>query len=148
MRFRAPLQTHGKTATGVEVPAEVVAALGPARRPKVKVTIGDYSYRSSVAPMGGVHLLGVSAEVRAATGAQAGDELEIDLELDEEPREVEVPADFAAALAAAPAAGTFFAGLSYSNQRRLVLAIDGAKGADTRQRRIDKTVAGLLEGRA
>ncbi|MET1005457.1 MAG: YdeI/OmpD-associated family protein [Propionibacteriaceae bacterium] len=147
MKFRATLETHGKTATGVEVPEEIVTALG-SKRPKVTVTIGDYTYRSSVASMGGVFLLGLSAEVRAATGVKAGDELEIDLELDTQEREVTVPPDLAAALAAVPAAQAFFDGLTYSNKRRLVLAIDGAKTAETRQRRIDKTVSGLSEGRA
>jgi len=147
MRFRATLLSHGKTATGVEVPPEVLLALGSGRRPKVKVTIGDHTYRSSVAPMGGVSLLGVSSEVRQAIGAAAGDVLEIELELDEEPRVVDVPPDLAQALAAEPAAETFFAGLSYSNQRRLVLAVEAAKTAETRERRIARTVAALAEGR-
>jgi hypothetical protein len=144
MRFRAPLLQHGKTATGVEVPEEVVSALGGGKRPKVMVTIGDYSYRSSVAPMGGVYLLGLSAEVRAAVGAQAGDVLEIELAVDEQPREVVVPADLAEALAATPTARESFDRLSYSNQRRLVLAVEAAKAAATRQRRIERTVADLV----
>lgn len=148
MEFRSTLMSHGKTATGVEVPDGIVAGLGSTKRPKVKVTIGDYSYRSSVASMGGVYLLGVSAEVRAQTGVQPGDELEIEIELDEEPREVAVPDDLAGALGRAPQAQAFFEGLNYSNTRRLVRAIDAAKTAETRQRRIDKTVAGLLDGRA
>ena len=138
--------SHGKTATGVEVPEDVVAALGSGKRPKVSVTIKGHTYRSSVAKMGGSYLLGVSSEVRAATGVQPGDELEIELELDVEPREVEVPADVAEALAAVPEAQAFFAGLSYSNQRRLVMAIDAAKTAETRRRRIDRTVEGLRDG--
>ena len=148
MRFRSTLLSHGKAATGVEVPPEVLAALGPSKRPKVRVTIGNHTYRSSVATMGGVHLLGVSAEVRAATGATAGDELDIELELDEAPRVVDVPDDLARAISAEPAAREFFDSLSYSNQRRLVLAVEAAKTVETRQRRIDKTVGGLAEGKA
>jgi hypothetical protein len=148
MRFFATLVTHGKTASGVEVPDEIVEGLGSGKRPKVKVTIGDYTYRTSVAPMGGVSLLGVSAEVRAATGVTPGDELDIAIELDTEIREVTVPDDLSRALAAAPAALAFFDTLSYSNRRRLVMSIDAAKTAETRQRRIDKIVSGLVEGRA
>jgi hypothetical protein len=148
MRFRATLLGHGKSATGVEVPPEVLAALGPSKRPKVKVTIGDHTYRSSVAARGEVYLLGVSAEVRASTGAATGDELEIELELDEAPRVVDVPEDLAQAISAEPAAQEFFDRLSYSNQRRLVLAVESAKTVETRQRRIAKTVAGLAEGKA
>ncbi|MCU1595013.1 MAG: hypothetical protein JWO12_2405 [Frankiales bacterium] len=144
MRFTATLEQHGKTATGVEVPAEVVAALG-SKKPAVTVTIGDFTYRSSVASMGGRFLLGVSAEVRAATGVKAGDVLDLELELDTAPRVVEVPADLDAAMT--EEARTFFASLSYSNQRRLVMAIDAAKTDATRSRRIDKTVEALSEGR-
>jgi len=112
MRFHATVELGGKTATGVEVPRDVVESLGPSKRPAVRVTINDYTYRSSVAPMGGRFLLGISAEVRAAAGVQAGDEVDIDIELDTEPREVAVPPDFTDALAGDPAAKTFFHGLS------------------------------------
>lgn len=148
MRFRARLELGGKTATGVAVPPEVVEALGTSKRPPVRATINGYTYRSSVASMGGRFLLGVSADVRDKAGVQAGDEVDIDIELDTEPRQVNVPADFAAALEESPVAKQFFDGLSYSNRLRLVLAIDGAKAADTRQRRIDKTVTALAAGRA
>jgi uncharacterized protein YdeI (YjbR/CyaY-like superfamily) len=74
--------------------------------------------------------------------------MEVDLVLDTAPREVDVPSDFAAALDATPAARQAFDALSYSNKRRLTLAIEGAKAAETRQRRIDKTVQQLVEGRA
>jgi hypothetical protein len=86
------VQLNGKTATGIEVPAEVVAGLGPGQRPPVRVTIGDYSYRTTVARMGGRFLVSLSAENRAAAGVAAGDEVDVDLELDDAPREVEVPA--------------------------------------------------------
>ncbi|MBA3280152.1 MAG: DUF1905 domain-containing protein [Geodermatophilaceae bacterium] len=147
MRFHATVELGGKTATGVEVPRDVVESLGPSKRPAVRVTINDYTYRSSVAPMGGRFLLGISAEVRAAAGVQAGDEVDIDIELDTEPREVAVPPDFTDALAGDPAAKTFFHGLSYSNRLRVVLSIEGAKTAETRQRRIDKAVSTLSAGR-
>ena len=148
MKFRATLELAGKTATGFRIPAEVVAALGASKRPPVLVTInGRHTYRNTVAVMGGVFMLGVSAEHRAAAGVQAGDELEIDLELDTAPREVAVPADFAAALDADADARRFFDGLSYSNRLRHVNAIEQAKSAETRQRRIDKAVERLRSGR-
>lgn len=147
MRFRGTVLLGGKTATGIEVPAEVVDGLGSSKRPAVLVTIGTYSYRSSIAPRGGVFLLPVSAEVRAGADIAAGDEVDVDIELDTEPREVTVPADLATALEADPAARTFFDGLSYSNRLRHVLAIEDAKTPETRQRRIDKAVSDLREGR-
>jgi hypothetical protein len=147
MRFRATVELGGKTATGVRVPAEVVEGLGSGRKPPVSVTINDHTYRSTVATMGGVFMLPVSAEVRAAAGVEAGDEVDVEIRLDSAPREVTVPPDFAAALDADAAARHFFDGLSYSNKRRIVSPIEDAKTPETRQRRIDKSVDALREGR-
>jgi bifunctional DNA-binding transcriptional regulator/antitoxin component of YhaV-PrlF toxin-antitoxin module len=145
MRFEATLLQGGKTATGIHVPDEVVAALGPSRRPPVRVTFAGHTYRTSVASMRGRFMLPVSAEIREHTGVAAGDELDIEIELDTEPREVAVPDDLTAALAEAPAARERFERLSYSNKRRYVLAIEGAKAAETRARRIAKTVEELMQ---
>ena len=145
MRFRTTLLLGGKTATGVAVPDEVVAALGAGKRPAVLVTIANHTYRSTVATMGGQFMLPVSAEIRAITGIAAGDEVDVDVELDTAPREVDVPADLAAALDREAAARERFDRLSYSNRRRIVLAIEGAKTEETRQRRIAKEVETLRE---
>jgi Bacteriocin-protection, YdeI or OmpD-Associated/Domain of unknown function (DUF1905) len=147
MRFRTTLVQTDKTATGFRVPDDAVALLGAGRRPKVLVTINGYTYRNSVAVMGGESWIGVSAEHRAGAGVKGGDELDIDLELDTAPREVTVPADFAAALDAEPAARQTFDSLSYSNRSWHVLSIEGAKSEETRKRRIEKSVAALKEGR-
>lgn len=141
MRFRATVELNGKTATGIEVPEAVVDALGTSRRPAVRVTIGDHIYRSTVARMGGRFLLPVSAEVRAAAGVAAGDEVDVELEADDAPRTVQVPPDLAAALQGGPR--TRFDALSYSNQRRHVLAVEGAKTDATRARRIAAVVDAL-----
>jgi Bacteriocin-protection, YdeI or OmpD-Associated/Domain of unknown function (DUF1905) len=148
MRFRTILQQSGRTATGFEVPEDVVAKLGAGKRPAVRVTLNDrYTYRNTVAVMSGTYMIGVSAEHRAAAGVQGGDELDVDLELDTAPRTVDVPEDFAAALDAEPAARRTFDGLSYSNQSWHVLQVTGAKAEETRRRRIEKSVAALKEGR-
>jgi hypothetical protein len=147
MRFRAVIELGGKTATGIQVPTEVVESLGPSRRPPVRVTINSYTYRSSVASMGGRFMLPVSAEVRGSAGVAAGDEVDVDLELDTEPREVTVPPDFTEALDHDPDARRNFDGLSYSHRLRYVLSIEDAKTAETRQRRIAKSVSELRQGR-
>ena len=74
MKFRATLELGGKTATGIEVPPEIVAALSSSKKPAVRITIGTRSYRSTVATMGGRFMVVVSAENRAAAGVAAGDE--------------------------------------------------------------------------
>ena len=145
--FRATILLGGKTATGIEVPADAVAALGASRRPAVHATIAGYTYRSTVATMGGRFMLPISAVVREAAGVAAGDEVDVELVLDTAPREVTVPPDFAAALGREPAAQRFFDTLSFSNRQRIVLAIEGARTAETRERRIAKSVAMLREGR-
>jgi hypothetical protein len=147
MRFRTTVLQTGKSACGIEVPEGIVTALGSGKRPKVRVTINEYTYRSSVAPMGGVFMIGVSEEVRRNAGVAGGDEVDVDLELDTAPREVDVPADFAAALDAEPDARRTFDGLSYSNKSWHVLSVEGAKTDETRQRRIAKSVEALREGR-
>ena len=98
MRFHTTLLQTGPTATGMEVPGEVVEALGAGRRPPVLVTINGYTYRNTIAVMGGVSMVGVSAEHRAGARISGGDEIEVDIELDREPRVVTVPADLTAAL--------------------------------------------------
>ena len=148
MRFRTTIQQGGKTATGIQVPDQVVEALGSGKRPAVKVTINGYTYRSSVAVLGGRYMVGVSAEHGAGAGVAGGDEVDVDIELDTAPREVRVPADFAAALDVEPAARRTFDGLSYSNKSWHVLQVEGAKTDETRQRRITRSVDILKQGRA
>jgi bacteriocin resistance YdeI/OmpD-like protein/uncharacterized protein DUF1905 len=147
MRFRTTIVQTGKTTTGIEVPDEVMEALGSGKRPAVRVTVNGYSYRSTVASMGGRSMVSLSAEHRAGAGVAGGDEVEVDLEPDTAPREVTVPDDLAAALDAEPAARATFDGLSYSNKSWHVLQVTGAKTEETRQRRIAKSVEALRQGR-
>jgi len=143
LTFTTTVELGGKTATGFEVPATVVEALGAGKRPPVTVSVAGHTYRTTVASMGGRFLIPLSAEHREAAALTAGDDVEVSLALDTEPRTVEVPADLAAALDAAPAARRTFDGLSYSRQRAHVLSVEGAKTDATRQRRIAKVLAEL-----
>ncbi len=127
--------------TGIEVPADLVEQLGAGRRPPVVVDLGGHTHRSTVAVLGGRHLVSVSAAVRQATGLAAGDPVRVTLTVADTPREVDVPPDLAAALAADEQAGAFFATLSNSLQRYHVDTVCGAKTAETRQRRIGRAVA-------
>jgi hypothetical protein len=148
MRFRSTVLLEGRTATGFQVPADIVAELGAGKRPPVTVTIGGHTYRSTIAAYSDVYMLPLSAENRTAAGVAAGDQITVDIELDTMPREVTIPDDFAAALEATPAARRFFDGLSYSQKRWHVLSVEGARTEETRSRRIAKSVAMLAEGRA
>ncbi len=147
MRFRTTILQTGKTAAGMQVPRAVVESLASGQRPPVRVTINGYTYRSTVAVMGGVHMIGVSNEHRAASGLAAGDEVNVDLELDTAPREITMPPVFQAALDAEPAAKATFDRLSYSNKSWHVLQVEGTKNEETRQRRIARSIDALREGR-
>jgi len=148
VRFHTTILQGDKTATGIRVPDEIVAALGAGKRPPVRVTLKEYTYRSTVAVLGGVFMVGVSADNRAGAVVNGGDEVDVDIELDAAPREVTLPPDFATALDAEPDARRTFNGLSYSNKFWHVLQIEGAKTDETRQRRLAKSIAVLSEGRA
>ena len=145
--FRGTLQLGGKTATGIEVPEAVVESLGSGKRPAVRVTIRGHTYRSTIATMGGKFMLPISAENRAGAGVEAGDVVDVELELDTEPREVNVPPDFAEALKGDLRAKATFDGLSFSVKQWHVLSIEGAKTAETRERRIAKSITSLHEGK-
>jgi hypothetical protein len=147
VRFRTTIQQTGRTAMGFEVPPSAVEALGAGRRPPVTVTINGYTYRNTVAVMGGAYMIGVSAEHRGPAGVTGGEEVEVELALDTAPREVEVPPELAAALEADPAAKATFEGLSYSNRSWHALQVTGTNNPDTRARRIEKSIAALREGR-
>ncbi|TDT78712.1 uncharacterized protein DUF1905 [Arthrobacter sp. AG258] len=143
MKFTTILQLDGATATGIRVPDDVVAALGGGKRFPVQVTINGVTYPSTVATMKGEPKVPVSSEIRKLAGIKAGDEVTVELSADDKPRSVDVPEDLAAALAADSAAAERFQSLSYSNQRRHVLAVTGARTEETRSRRIAAVLAEL-----
>lgn len=147
VRFRTTIQTTGKTTLGFEIPASVVDALGAGKRPPVLVTINGYTYRNTIAVMGGSYMIGVSSDHRGPAGVTGGEEVEVGLELDTAPREVQVPPELAAALDADPAAKATWDGLSYSNKSWHALQVTGTNNPETRARRIEKSMAALRDGR-
>jgi hypothetical protein len=129
--------------TGIEVPPEVIDALGAGRKPAVLVNVNGYEYRSTVAVMGGRYMISFSSDKRAATGIEGGDPITVDLDVDTAPRIVEAPDDLAAALAEAPGAREAFDALAPSARKAHVTNIESAKTAETRERRIAAIVAKL-----
>ena len=129
--------------TGIEVPADVVEALGAGKRPPVVVNVNGFEYRSTVAPMGGKYLVPFSAARRQESGINGGDAIDVELTLDTAPRTVEVPDDLRAALDASPTVAAAWEKLSTSNRKAQVESVLGAKAAETRARRIAAIVAKL-----
>jgi hypothetical protein len=141
-RFTTDLLQSGNN-VGIVIPDAVVAELGGKRVPVVVTLNGGYSYRNTTAVMGGLNLVGLSAEHRAASGLGGGDTVEVTIERDDAPREVEVPEALAVALAQDPVATAAWNRLPYSHRKEHARAIAEAKGEDTRARRVEKAIAKL-----
>ncbi|MEV6554244.1 YdeI/OmpD-associated family protein [Nocardia sp. NPDC051756] len=142
MKFRTHVEPP-EPMRGLEVPPEVVTALGEGARPPVTITINGHTWKSRVALMRGRHLLGLSNANRQAAGVAIGDEIEVEVELDTQPRVIVEPADFVQALDDDPVARAAYDNLAYSRKREHVHAIESAKKPETRQRRIEKAIATL-----
>lgn len=148
MRFRTTIAgAAGKNATGLPIPAEVLEALGGGKRPAVRLTLGAYTYRTTLGSMGGQVLAPLSAEHRTAAGVAAGDEVDVDIELDAAPRTVDAPDDLAAALAGEAAAQATFDALAPSHRKEYVRWIEEAKKPETRAARVVKAVDALRAGK-
>jgi Bacteriocin-protection, YdeI or OmpD-Associated/Domain of unknown function (DUF1905) len=145
LTFSTILLQAGKTATGIEIPDEIIESLGAGKKPPVKVTINGFTYRSTVAVMGGVFMVGVNAENRIGAKINGGDAIEVAIELDTEKRVVVVPPDFQEILDNNLAAKKKFETLSYTNQKEMVISIADAKTEETKQKRIAKALGSLLE---
>ncbi len=144
--FKTTLSAMGNN-TGIEVPESVIEGLGAGKRPPVLVKVNGYEYQNTVGVMGGKFLISVNAAVRKATGLKGGDAIDVTLTVADKPRPVEIPSDFQAELAAHEAALSFFTTLSNSMQRYHIDNINSAKTAETRQRRIDKSISLFLQGK-
>lgn len=147
MKFQADIQLSGKTATGIEIPADVIETLGAGHKPVVRVTINGYAYSYTVARRGERYLVGVNADVRERAGVVAGDRVDVEVELETGSREISVPSDLAEAIEAEPAAQAFFDSLTTSQRKWFVLDVEGAKRPETRRRRIAKAVEMLRQGK-
>ena len=131
MKFRADVEPT-EPMRGLEVPEEVVEALGGGKRPPVTITINGHSWKSRIAILRGRYLIGLSNANRQAAGVATGDEVEVELAIDVEPRVVVEPTDFAHAMDADPLARAAYDRLSYSRKREHVRAIESAKKPETR----------------
>src|SRR5690242_4276629 len=145
MRFESVVELGGRTATGIPVPDEVIAALGSSKRPPVTVTVNGHRYRTTAVRMGGRFLVPLSAEHREAAGVAAGQRITVEIENDTAAREVALPDDLAAAMD--DATRTTYDELAYTHRKEWVRWVEEAKRPETRATRIAKTVDALREGK-
>ena len=139
--FHTTIRQTGNN-TGIPVPDAVIEQLGAGKRPLVRVTLNDYTYRSAVATMDGEYMISLSKAHREAAGVQGGQEVDVTIALDLEPRTVEIPADLKSALVAAGALEAFD-NSAPSMKKEYVRQVESAKAQATRERRIAKIVEKL-----
>lgn len=143
MKFKTTLFLSGNN-TGIVVPPDVIEALGAGKKPPVSIVLnGTYSYKSTVAVMGGKFMIPFSSDHRKKSGLEGGDSIDVELTLDTAPREVDVPPALAAALAEDPAAKDAFDKLSNSKKKVHTLSVESAKTDETRDRRVAKALEAL-----
>jgi hypothetical protein len=146
LKFSTVLLQGAKTATGIKIPDDIIEKLGGGKKPLVKVTINNYTYRSAVAVMGGVFMVGVSAENREGAKVKGGDPIEVTIELDTEERVVEVPIELQEFLNQNVEAKQFFDSLSNSKKKVLTLPIFASKTEATKTKNMDKAIL-MLQNR-
>jgi hypothetical protein len=135
-------------AAAVVLDDDLVNAIGEgAKRFPVRATVNGYTWRTTVARMGGEFLVGLNREVREGAGVQAGDTVDAEIELDTAPREVEVPDALVRALAADKQAGAAFEALSFTHRKEYARWVAEAKREETRDRRVAEAIQMLREGK-
>ena len=147
IKFDTTLLQTGKTATGIKIPSEIIEKLGAGKKPAVKVSINGFTYRSTVAVMGGAFMVGVNAENREQAKVRGGDKINVTIKLDNDPREVEIPIEFKKALDKNEKAKKIFETLSYSKKAALIYPIAKSKKDGTRIRNIEKALKLLLNSK-
>jgi len=136
--FKGTVQRHG-SAGFIELPFDPREKFGKVRAP-VRVTVNGYTFRTTIAAMGGPPCIGMRTSYREAAGLEGGEKVEVRVALDDEERVVTPPADLVKALKAAPPAWDRWRELSYTHQREHAEAVEQAKKPDTRARRVAKAV--------
>jgi hypothetical protein len=143
IEFTAKIRVLDNGGAHVEFPGDVERLFGVKGRVPVRVTFDGQSYRGSMVRMGlPKHILLILKEIREKLHKGEGDAIRVTVELDEAPRAVDLAADVDAAYKKAGVLDRYRA-MSYSHQRERNLWIEEAKQAETRARRVAKSVADL-----
>jgi hypothetical protein len=142
LKFKAQLVGRGPNGawTYLAIPFNVSEVFGRKGQVPVRATINGFTFRNSLMPRAGIHILGVGKDILAGAGAAIGETVQVELALDDAPRTVTVPPDLEAALTKHPAQAQAFAALSYSHKKEYADWIESAKKPETRQNRIEKSI--------
>ena len=147
LEFSAVLNgVEGMEALSIEFPYDVQEVYGVKGQVKVKVTYDGVPYRGSLAKMGHhCHFLLVRKDIRKLIGKNAGDEVWVTVQRDLEERIVEVPDDLQSLFTQNPETKALYDKLSYTHRKEYVRWITDAKRPETRTKRLEKTIAMLLD---
>lgn len=148
-RFRALIvKDEGSEVCAIQhFPFDVEKTFGVRGRVPVRGTLNGAPFRAAIFKMGGEHFMVVNRHLRAASGVKGGETVPVTVERDDEPRVIEPPVDFARALKSNKDARATWDKLSFTHRREHVEHIEEAKKPETRQRRIEKSIANLAAGR-
>ena len=146
-RFRALVERGEGSVCAIQIDFDVEKVFGKRGRIPVRGTLNGAPFRGSLFPMGGCHFMVVNRHLRAAAGVSGGETVPVSMVRDDEPRTIDPPADFARALKAHKEAQATWDELSYTHRREHVEHIEEARKPETRQRRIEKSVALLAAGK-
>ena len=139
--FQTIIKGFGNNA-GIEVPEKAINDLDSGKKPPVNITIGNYTYKSTVAVMGGKYMISLSKAHREASGLAAGDKIIVELELDASERTVSIPTELQVALNNEKL-DKVFSQLAYSKRKEFCRQVSDAKADDTRNRRIARILSQL-----
>jgi len=138
-KFQSKIDTAGgESFTFISIPFDVKKVFGKSRVP-VKLTINDFTYRTTICVMGGKYCVPLRKSNREGAGVKAGDVVHISVVPDIEPRVVKVPANLKKFLQTSQV-WELFDNYSYTHKREFVEWITGAKKDETRESRKQRMV--------
>lgn len=145
IEFDAPIQRYDGGGSFIEAPFDVAEVFGTRSRVPVVARYDGETYRGSLTPYGGRHLVVIPLAVQDTIGKSAGDVVHVELRRDTAERVVELDDATTDAFASAGVLDRFRA-LSYSHQREYWQWISSAKKAETQQARRDKAIGMIAAG--
>lgn len=138
-KFQTRIDTAGSAvATFICIPFDVKKVFGKARVP-VKLTVNDFTYRTTICVMGGKYCVPLRKSNREGAGVKAGDVVQVSVVPDTEPRVVAVPSDLKKFFET-HRVWELFDKRSYSHKKEFVQWITEAKKDETREARKRKII--------
>jgi hypothetical protein len=148
--FKATLDQVGPNGawTYMRIPFDVPAFYGTRGRVSVMGTINGSEFRSSIFPdgEGGFHMM-VNKNMQREAKVKPGDVVTVVMQMDVGERNITLPDDVKAAMRLNKEAQAGFAKMTPSARKEYVDWITSAKQQQTRDRRIEKAIPMIAEGK-